>query len=77
MTGFSPRVLVGALTVVALCNSVLGEAEEAADTPKAESCETEKPSGILSGWIVLQWTLVMALARCVGLLCVLVALTPF
>lgn len=67
------RALLGALAAIALCaSSALGAADggaaavETADTA-AESCETGKAhGGSLSAWIVLQWTLVMALARCVG-----------
>jgi hypothetical protein len=67
------RALLGALAAIALCaSSALGAADggaaavETAETA-AESCETGKAhGGSLSAWIVLQWTLVMALARCVG-----------
>ena len=70
------RVLMGALAAIALCaTSALGAADSDAsgvattETAKAaaDSCETGSAhGGSLSGWIVLQWTLVMALARCVG-----------
>ncbi len=73
----STAVLVGALAAAALCASVLGAAEDsdatAADTEAAAkaagSCETGDAGSSLplTGWVVLQWTLVMALARCVSL----------
>ena len=67
----STVVLVGAFAASGLCASVLGAAEDGdavAAAKVADSCETggADSSLPLTGWVVLQWTLVMALARCVS-----------
>ena len=67
-------LLVCACAAVTLCHGVLASAEDepveaAVETAKAESCETDAARRSLSGWVVLQWTVLMALARCVGQPC--------
>jgi hypothetical protein len=59
-------LLVSALVLVTLCAA----SEPAAAAAKAESCDSETGTGVkepLSAWVVCQWTVVMALARCAAL----------
>lgn len=62
-------LLVCALVLLVTLCAGSAPAEEEAAAAKAESCETgtgaKEP---LSAWVVLQWTVVMALARCVSFL---------